>query len=106
MADGCFAQLNRIGDQAFAFASSTMGIIKTNRKILYLVNAGVFTAAAFGALSPTLSSAISNGASVLATLNSIRPVARETAVAQELKIKIDPGIPEILAGRELNPLPA
>jgi Cu+-exporting ATPase len=92
-------------EEAFAFAASTMGIIKTNRKILYLVNAGVFTAAAFGALSPTLSSAISDGASILATLNSVRPVLRGRGEAQKLKIKIDPVIREIPAGLELSPLP-
>jgi heavy metal translocating P-type ATPase len=93
-------------EEAFAFASSTMGIIKTNRKILYLVNAGVFTAAAFGLLSPTLSSAISDGASVLATLNSIRPVTRDMAAARKLKIKIDPVIRKIPADLELSPVPS
>ncbi len=77
-------------EEAFQFAANTIGIIKANRNILYLINGGVFTAAAFGALSPTLSSAFSDGASVLATLNSVRPAARRSSLARKMKVKVAP----------------
>ena len=77
-------------DEAFQFASNTMGVIGTNRNILYLINAGVFTAAGFGALSPTISSALSDGASVLATFNSIRPVGKDALLPKGQKVRTSP----------------
>ena len=62
--------------EAFHFASNAMRLIEQNRRILYVINGGVFVSAALGVLSPAIASAISDGASVLATVNSLKPLVR------------------------------
>jgi len=64
--------------EAFGFAHKGISLIEQNRNILYVVNAGVFISAAFGILSPVVSSAVSDGASVLATLNSVKPLVLDS----------------------------
>ncbi|MBF0106037.1 MAG: heavy metal translocating P-type ATPase [Deltaproteobacteria bacterium] len=60
--------------ETFEFAHNAIHLIEQNRKILYVINAGVFAAAGFGLVSPVISSVMSDGASLLATLNSLRPL--------------------------------
>jgi heavy metal translocating P-type ATPase len=62
--------------EAFRIAAATMKLIKQDRSILLVANAGVFIVAGLGLLSPAVSSAISDGASIVATLNSIRPLLK------------------------------
>ncbi len=70
---------------AFHVSSRTMEIIEQDRKLLLAINTGVFGAAAFGVLSPVISSALSDGASILATLNSLRPLIRESKSISTIK---------------------
>ncbi|MBF0252444.1 MAG: heavy metal translocating P-type ATPase [Candidatus Omnitrophica bacterium] len=68
--------LNKILE-VLTFSDNAMKLIEQNKKILYVINSGVFAAAAFGLLSPVLSSALSDGASVISTLNSLKPLSKK-----------------------------
>lgn len=61
----------RVAD-AKALASATMGLIKTNYHLAIGLNTGILSAAALGMLSPILTSALHNGATIAILLNALR----------------------------------
>jgi len=63
--------------ETFRFSQKALDLIKENKKIIFALNSIAFAGAALGLISPAITSAISDGASILATLNSLKPLARK-----------------------------
>jgi len=60
--------------ETFRVSKDAIDLIKENKKIIFFLNSIAFAGAALGVASPAITSAISDGASILATLNSLRPL--------------------------------
>ena len=93
---------------AFKFSSTAMDLIEQDRKMLLAVNSGVFIVAGFGVLSPVVTSAISDGASILATLNSMRYMLPELKWVKALRhdaVTIKPTGPTIMKELPEKPVP-
>lgn len=76
----------------FRFSSKAMELIEQDRKMLLGVNTLVFVTAAFGVLSPVITSAVSDGASILATLNSMRSLVTESGRIKHPKPAPSPSV--------------
>jgi P-type E1-E2 ATPase len=72
LVDGDLWQLIEIRD----IATEAMELLRQNYAINYSVNSLAFLLAIPGLLSPMLSTALSNGAGVLSSLNGLRPMIR------------------------------
>jgi Cu2+-exporting ATPase len=62
--------------EAFQLSRDALSLIEKNRKMIFALNSIGFAGAALGLFPPAVTSAVSDGATLLATLSSLKPLAR------------------------------